>query len=646
MELHSLSLKNFKGIKNFTLETNGKNVNVFGDNATGKTTIFDALNWLLFGKDSANRADFEIKTLDSSGVAIPNIDHEVEGIFLVDGKNIALCRTYKEVYKGIRGSTQKELTGHTTDYKINGVPVKEKDYNTKIELLVPVSIFKLITNPLFFNEQLKPMERRQKLLELCGGLTEADVINSNPSLTQLATILSGRSVEDHKKVVAARKAAINKELQLIPARIDELNNTLPDVMNSLEVLQLQKSQIEAELDGLRSKKLMVENGQAVIDEKAELGEINRKISDLYLSLTESSRRSKKLLEQNREELTRKKAMCESERQHLSERITSAERNITMYKSKAEQLSQKFTKENAKVFIPNVIDACPTCGQSLPEGQVAEAISKANEEFNVKKVATLTAIREEKKSIESSVVHLEKEKSENFSFMAKTNIMISDADCEIGIIDMDLDLMVDVDPSKNTEYKALLDKKSDIEKTLYDTQSLAIDRGNEIREDINSVSDKLQQVMTELSQEQSRKSIIKRIEELTNQERALSEEFETLERDTYLMEEFIKSKVSMLEDSINHHFKVARFKMFDTLVNGSVEECCETLYNNVPFKSMNNAARINVGLDIINALTAHYKVSAPVFIDNAEAVTEFIPCNSQIIKLIVSEQDKNLRVEEV
>lgn len=646
MELHSLSLKNFKGIKNFTLETNGKNVNVFGDNATGKTTIFDALNWLLFGKDSANRADFEIKTLDSSGVAIPNIDHEVEGIFLVDGKNIALCRTYKEVYKGVRGSAQKEFTGNTTDYKINGVPVKEKDYNAQIELLVPVSIFKLITNPLFFNEQLKPMERRQKLLELCGGLTDTDVINSNPSLTQLATILSGRSVEDHKKVVAARKAAINKELQLIPARIDELNNTLPDVVTPVESLLLKKSQLEAELDGLRSKKLMVENGQAILDKKVELGEVNRKLSDLHLSLTESSRNGKKLLEQNREDLARKKAMCESERRHLGERIDSADRNIETYKAKIEQLSTKFAEENAKVFSSDVIDTCPTCGQSLPADKVAEAVNKANENFNIKKVASLTAIREEKQSIESSIRHLEKEKSENFSFMAKTNIMISDADCEIGIIDMDLDLMVDVDPSKNTEYKALLDKKSDIEKTLYDTQSLAIDRGNEIREDINSVSDKLQQVMTELSQEQSRKSIIKRIEELTNQERALSEEFETLERDTYLMEEFIKSKVSMLEDSINHHFKVARFKMFDTLVNGSVEECCETLYNNVPFKSMNNAARINVGLDIINALTAHYKVSAPVFIDNAEAVTEFIPCNSQIIKLIVSEQDKNLRVEEV
>ena len=123
-------------------------------------------------------------------------------------------------------------------------------------------------------------------------------------------------------------------------------------------------------------------------------------------------------------------------------------------------------------------------------------------------------------------------------------------------------------------------------------------------------------------------------ELEAKQAELSEEKMKLDEASYLMDEFVKAKVNMLEESINARFKLARFKMFNVMLNGNVEECCETTYKGVPYRSMNNAARINVGLDIINALTSYFKVTAPVFIDNAEAVTEFVSVNSQTIKLVV------------
>lgn len=73
--------------------------------------------------------------------------------------------------------------------------------------------------------------------------------------------------------------------------------------------------------------------------------------------------------------------------------------------------------------------------------------------------------------------------------------------------------------------------------------------------------------------------------------------------------------------------------------------CETLYEGVPYGSgLNNAAKINVGLDIINTLSEHYGILAPIFVDNAEAVTKFINVDAQLISLVVSEKDKQLRVE--
>jgi hypothetical protein len=143
----------------------------------------------------------------------------------------------------------------------------------------------------------------------------------------------------------------------------------------------------------------------------------------------------------------------------------------------------------------------------------------------------------------------------------------------------------------------------------------------------------------------RGDIEKRIEELKAQEKKLAAEYERLEGELYLTEEFIRQKVSLLEEKINSKFEMARFKLFNVLVNGAVEECCETTYQGVPFSSLNNGARINVGLDIIRTLARHYNFYPPIFIDNREAVTSLIDMgDQQVISLIVSEKDKELRVE--
>ena len=140
------------------------------------------------------------------------------------------------------------------------------------------------------------------------------------------------------------------------------------------------------------------------------------------------------------------------------------------------------------------------------------------------------------------------------------------------------------------------------------------------------------------------SALTRTEELQAEERKLAAEFEELEQQLYLTEEFVRTKVRMLEDKINSKFKLARFKLFNTLVNGGIEECCETTFQGVPYSNLNNGARLNIGLDIINTLADHYGFAPPVWLDNAEGVTNILPTKGQQIRLIVSAQDKKLRVE--
>ena len=96
IKISNLKLKNFKGIKNLEINFEGKNANIYGKNATGKTTVFDAFKWLFFDKDSSDRKDFNIKTLDENNKPIHFLEHEVEAILLIDGVDMTFKKMLKE----------------------------------------------------------------------------------------------------------------------------------------------------------------------------------------------------------------------------------------------------------------------------------------------------------------------------------------------------------------------------------------------------------------------------------------------------------------------------------------------------------------------------------------------------------------------
>ena len=275
MKLTKLELLNFKGLKSFTINLNG-DVVIRGDNATGKTTVFDSVCWLLFGKDSLDRADFEIKTLDG-GEPIHKVNHEVTGTFTLDeGGAVELKRVYREKYSSPRGG-EVTMTGHTTDYFVDGVPKKEKEYKEIVNSLVDENIFKLITNPLYFNETYSWQNRRKLLLEMCGDISDEDVIASHDELRRLAELLEGRTVDDHRKVVAAKKTAINKELDIIPVRIDEAMRNKPEITSDKAKLIRDIETLSAGIDEVEKQKAIIQNGFSSTEKESKIRDINRQL---------------------------------------------------------------------------------------------------------------------------------------------------------------------------------------------------------------------------------------------------------------------------------------------------------------------------------------------------------------------------------
>lgn len=632
MKLTQLNLQNFKGIEfgdfRFT-----NNTIIRGDNATGKTTVFDALCWLLFGKDSLDRADFQIKTL-KNGEPVHNVNHMVQAAFdNEDGTGFTLKRIYREKYSNPRGGEVK-LTGHTTDYFINDVPSKEKEYKAFINSMINEDVFKLITNPLFFNEQYTWQNRRKLLLEMCGDVDDASVINSKDELKRLTELLNGRSVDEQRKIIASKKTAINKELDMIPVRIDEAVKCKPTPLEAEQKLKDDIATIETAIKQLDEDKSVIVNGLDGAERTAKIREVKRKLADRKSQLMNEHTDNERRLEHEYKLSLVQLQMAESERDRYKDREYELDSQIKQEEARIEKLQAEFDTFNKQQFDD---ENCPTCGQPYP----AEKRAELEAMFNIQKA---TNLEEWQKLIDSAKAlrqnYIEQKEimqvkadgmSSQIEELSNTKDAKQKAMNEVGEVDLDNDVQVN-------------DLKAELFMLELDEDNTSDDQLKQIDSELSELADKRSTLQTELTKYDVIRDITKRINELEQEQQRLINEKNLVDETAFLLDEFVKAKVEMLEDTINKHFTITTFKMANVLVNGSVEDCCETMVDGVPYRSLNNAARINAGIDIINALTKFYNVTAPVFIDNAEAVTKFVNCNSQTVKLIVDETCNELRVD--
>lgn len=662
IKIKSLQLTNFKGIKSLQLDDLGQETSIYGDNGTGKTTVFDAFTWLLFGKDSTDRKDFEIKTLDKDNNAIPKIEHVVSAVLEVNGSTVELKKTLKEKWVTKRGSMEAEFTGNETLYEWNGVPMNAGDYTAKINNIVNEQVFKMITSTVAFNA-MKWQDQRDVLIELAGNITDEDIASDNLDFNNLLASLEGKTLDEYKKQVKASISKAKQEIKAIPTRIDEVERSKPEAIDFDKV----RDEIKSFDDKIDAVGVQINDKskahQAEVDKKRDL---QKQVYALETEILETNHKLKQEARTKFNKLNEEPRLLENQIERIDADIKGEEQAIKNRESKIEynnrqlhsldrqrtELMSEWEKVNASKFQMDEKDCkCPTCKRDFEADVLEEQRKELEVMFNTDK-------RKKLESIDQKGQQLKKEVDE-------LNLNNSNLTKEIGVAKASLkdmwtkraelsEALQKVNTGTTTETEIFQKLQEDNQKYYADMyekinvlkaklQDVPEVDNSELQAELKALTGQRDELKMELQKEARIKEADQRIEQLANEEKQLAQTIASQEKEMYVIESFEKAKSDRIETSVNSMFKHVNFKLFKTLINGGEEPTCKALINGVPYSDANTASKINAGLDIINTLCNHYGVTAPIFIDNRESVVELIYSPSQIINLVVSEGDKKLRV---
>lgn len=636
--LKKLRIENFKGCMERSIDF-GNVTNIFGANASGKTTIADAWMWLLFNKDSTGATKFNIRPLDEEGKTIDNVEILVEAILDVDGTEITFQKAQKQNWVKKHGTDTVSLQGNVNTYEIDSFPASEKEFKEKIASIIPEDLFKLLSDPRAF-AALPWKKQREILLKFISEITDADVLEADadtyaPIAEEVQAAPVEKCIEKAKKAMAKLKDR-QKEL---PARIDEASKSLVKIPE-LSDLELQRNALNEQLkevhdqrnDAGQAYKVVADIQAEIMQTKLDIGGIEQAANERLDEQRREARRVHRDLESKVFDLFEKRQKKEGEVKRLHGLIEEKE------KLRA-SLGEKWKSAKA-ITMDESETICKMCGQVLPADRIDQirASFEKNKEAQVNKV--LGDGRKVKAEIDEETAQITVLEEEIATLKRQWN----DATTEKNKAYEAMNAIPDsVDISDNQEYQALQTKLSNLQIQLGN-----MDTGESFRQQLlireRGIREELDMVNKQFAAVDVNERIKERIAELKTEQKEISQKVADQEKKIFLLEQFSRVKMEMLSRKINSQFRIVNFKLFDMQINGGMKDTCEMTVDGVPYSSLNSAAKMQAGLDVINSLAKLYGVSVPVWLDNRESVSEIPVIDGQVINLFVSPQDKELRIE--
>lgn len=633
IKLSTLSIKNFKGIKEEYFDFKNSSAEIIGANASGKTSVYDALLWLLTGKNSEDSTDFAIKPIDLSGNKIIGVIPEVKATLLVNGQEVELSKRLEEVWKKKTGEVEKSYDSDSVNAFIDGVPRKiDKEYNEFIRGLVgDDTILKIgLYYDFFMNMHFK--DKRNVLLSLTT-VNPDEQLEKTEKFKNINSVLKHQSVEDAKKRLQEEKRRLKKDYDGIPERIDELKNTVVtvnerDVKNAEDenkIIEEKKLKIKKVIDDLiydknSDTKKIADEIQALVNEKNKYE--SKIAASLWEEKTNLSKKMNKIISKNGY------STLETIKQNVEYDISKKEEELKVTRVRWKSVfNEEYTES----------DDCPTCGQKYPDSFT----KNKRDAFDSSRKSRLSKLEEYGKQLSEEIDEKKKEVNE---LEEKIKIKKEESEKDLAEISTIKESISDIDKKLNNissdeEVMKYVEQVRDLELKLkeYDVSAKIKEHEDKIKA-LNIEQDEIKEIFIKAKSMESTQS---RIKELENEYKEIGKQLLGIDIDIQLIEDFNSERCKLLEDEINAHFKTIKWKLFEIQKNGGIKDVCIATVDGVDYTDLNNAARINAGIETSNTITKMNDVRLPMFIDNAESIINSIDTRWQMIFLTVS-KDKKLK----
>lgn len=652
--LKSLALVNFKGVRDFSIAFNDGITTVCGDNGTGKTTLYDAYLWLLFGKDSTGRSDgangFNVKTTGEDGKPIYRLEHSVTAVLEVDGKEIKLQRSLVEKWQKVNGTTD-EVMKDETQYFINDVRTgTKKEYQAEISEIIPEDVFRMITNPYYFTS-LSAETQKDMLLEMVGNIDDEEVAATDPDFLALLDQINGTSLAKWAREIAAKKKACNDALATIPASIETAQKLMPESEN-WAVLEKQLKEVQ---DRVKEIDAQIADKSALNDEAYK-----RKMALM------KQQADKRIKLQDRENTIRMEANAAhnkalSDIQQMENELSIYQKNLDNYRNdkmnvdgKIDELNGKLVemreqfKAVAKEQFPEPsgdVLVCPTCGEPYKGENLENAIAKLRGNFEQSKSKRQKDIQTKGKQYKAEYDRVVEQQTKLTGLIAKLEDDALEIKGNIEIKKNNIPVAGNADEAIAND-KECIALRNDIAEIA---NQLQVEVPQADVSELQSEKADSNAAIADINKRLGKRAMIERVNKeiadleekriANNQAKADLEKWE----DVYLR--FQKAKDEVLMQRINGLFNVVSFSFVKEQKNGGEKVTCYCMVNGVPYADVNACGKVNAGLDIINAICATKGISAPIFIDNRESFNQIIPTISQIVNLKVS-NDKSLTINNI
>lgn len=652
--LRSLYILGWRGEKERLTHFSPIETTISGANGLGKSRHFDAFRWLLFGKDSQDRKDYELKSRDDNGETTPKAPCEVSAILEVDGKPLKLRRAYVEEWVKPRGKAEEVFKGHHTDCWWDDVPISVSEYGKRISSIIDETTFKLLTSPDYFTSL--PWEKQRDILfSIANVPTIEEVAESKIEWLDILERLSGKSLADYRKVLSARKRRLQEELDKIQPKIDQTRCLLPPWQD--------RKTIEPELAGIEER--LSEIDKAMTSHAEELRQRDAKAQERQAAIQQLRSQQSALVDEERrraDEVTYQQGKGLRDAQHAVAEAQSALKQQADIKQRTEDsLREEITKvarlaeqvkskRNEWIALHETTysgeTTCPCCGQPLPEAKLEEALQL----WRSDKKTRLDAIGNEGARL--AQLHNEKQQGAEALELALAECVAKETELRAELQQRQdalaaLPEAAKVEPRSPEELPGYTDLETQIQELLSEADADAHTDSTEAytaeRKKLSARRDELRSI---LAQQDQWDDFTERIKELELKGKELSQQIADAEREEFDARALSVRQVELCEQSINDYFQGGvTFKLFAYTIEDKLKESpietCQILIDGVPYGSANNARQVSAGLEIIRTLSEHNDISAPVFIDNRESVQrlpEDLPY--QIINLRVSD-DKEL-----